>query len=223
MATKTRAVVWIGGAAGDGIASTGDIFCKTASRMGLWVCAYNSYQSVIRGGHVYYQVQIGGGEKVLSHGDQPDILVALNQDTITRHAEKVLENGAIIFNKDKIKVEALNLKLRKNVQLLGIPVDELSKGYEKNPVMQNTIDCGALIQMLGMDWPTFEGSVTAIFGKKKAEVAELNIKLAKAGADFAKTHFKPLDIKLQGDGKKRGIVTGNAMFAFGALAGGRSE
>ena len=66
MSTKDRAVVWIGGAAGDGIASTGDIFCKTASRMGLWVVAYNSYQSVIRGGHVYYQLQIGGGEKVLS-------------------------------------------------------------------------------------------------------------------------------------------------------------
>lgn len=218
MSTKNRAVVWIGGAAGDGIASTGDIFCKTASRMGLWVCAYNSYQSVIRGGHVYYQVQIGGGEKVLSHGDQPDVLVALNQDTINRHAEKVLENGAIIFNKDKIKVE--NLKLRKNVQLIGIPVSELTKEYGANPVMQNTVDCGALIQILGLDWKTFETSVNAIFGKKKPEIAELNINIAKKGADFSQANFKALDIKLSGDGKKRAIATGNAMIAFGALTGG---
>ncbi len=188
--------------------------------MGLWVCAYNSYQSVIRGGHVYYQVQLGGGEQVLSHGDEPDVLVALNQDTINRHAEKVLENGIIIFNKDKFKVEGLNLKLRKNVQLIGIPVDQLTKDFEKNPVQQNTVDCGALIEVLGLDWTAFESAVQAIFGKKKPELAELNIKLAKNGAEFAKANFKPLNVKFVGDGKKRAIATGNAMFAFGALAGG---
>jgi 2-oxoglutarate ferredoxin oxidoreductase subunit alpha len=218
MPTKNRAVVWIGGAAGDGIASTGDIFCKTASRMGMWVCAYNSYQSVIRGGHVYYQVQIGGGDQVLSHGDQPDVLLALNQDTVDRHAEKVLEGGAIIFNKDKIKVEGL--KLRSNVQLIGIPVDELTKEFGRNPVMQNTVDSGALINILGLDWGIFEESINSIFGKKKSEIAQLNINLAKKGAEFAKSNAKPLNIALKGDGKKRAIVTGNAMMAFGALAGG---
>lgn len=218
MPTKSRAVVWIGGAAGDGIASTGDIFCKTASRMGMWVCAYNSYQSVIRGGHVYYQVQIGGGEQILSHGDEPDVLLALNQDTVDRHAEKVLAGGAIIFNKDKIKVEGL--KLRPNVQVIGIPVEELTKEYGRNPVMQNTVDCGAMVQILGLDWAIFEESINAIFGKKKSEIAQLNVNLAKKGAEFAKANAKPLDVKLKGDGKKRGIVTGNAMMAFGALAGG---
>src|SRR5687768_16460491 len=166
MATKNRAVVWIGGAAGEGIASTGDIFCKTASRMGLWVFAYNSYQSVIRGGHVYYQLQVGGGEKVLSQGDEPDVLVALNQDTIDRHAAKVLEGGAIIFNKDKIKIE--NIALRKNVQVIAIPVDELTKEFIRNPVMQNTVDSCALIQILGLDWSVFEGAIRSIFGAKKS-------------------------------------------------------
>jgi 2-oxoglutarate ferredoxin oxidoreductase subunit alpha len=224
MATKDRAVVWIGGAAGEGIASTGDIFCKTASRMGMWVFAYNSYQSVIRGGHVYYQVQIGGGAKILSQGDAPDVLVALNQDTIDRHATKVAEGGAIIFNKDKIKVE--NLKLNKNVQVIGVPVDELIKSaltdatVKPNPVMQNTVDSGVLIQLLGLDWATFEGSVRSIFGAKKSEIAELNIKLANKGAEFAKTNAKALAIALKGDGKKRAIATGNSMIAFGALTGG---
>ncbi len=218
MAAKTRAVVRIGGAAGEGIASTGDIFCKTASRMGMWVFAYNSYQSVIRGGHVYYQVQVGGGEKVLSHGDDPDVLVALNQDTIDRHAGIVAEGGAIIFNKDKIKAE--NLKLRPNVQIIGIPVEELTKDHGRNPVMQNTVDSGALIHLLGLDWNVFESAIRAIFGSKKSEIADLNIKLAAKGKEFAQANGKPLDIKLQGDGKKRALSTGNTMFAFGALAGG---
>ncbi len=218
MATKDRAVVWIGGAAGDGIASTGDIFCKTASRMGLWVFAYNSYQSVIRGGHVYYQVQIGGGDKVLSQGDEPNVLVALNQDTIDRHAAKVTEGGAIIFNKDKIKLEGITI--RKNVQVIAIPVEELTKEFGRNPVMQNTVDSGALIHLLGLDWSVYEGAIKSIFGSKKSEIAELNIKLAGKGAEFAKSNFKPLDIKMKGDGKKRAIATGNAMIAFGALTGG---
>ncbi|MCG3206188.1 MAG: 2-oxoglutarate oxidoreductase subunit KorA [Elusimicrobia bacterium] len=218
MSTKDRAVVWIGGAAGEGIASTGDIFCKTASRMGLWVFAYNSYQSVIRGGHVYYQVQIGGGEKVLSQGDEPDVLVALNQDTMNRHAAKVVEGGAIIFNQDKIKCE--NIPLRKNVQLIGIPVEKLTAEFGRNPVMQNTVDSGALIQILGLDWATYEGAIRSIFGSKKSEIADLNIKLASKGAEFAKAGFKPLNIKVQGDGKKRAIATGNSMIAFGALTGG---
>ncbi len=218
MSTKERAVVWIGGAAGEGIASTGDIFCKTASRMGMWVFAYNSYQSVIRGGHVYYQVQIGGGDKILSQGDEPDVLVALNQDTIDRHAAKVVEGGAIIFNKDKIKIEGITL--RKNVQIIGIPVEELTKEFGRNPVMQNTVDSGALIQVLGMDWGVYEGSIKSIFGAKKSEIADLNIKLAAKGAEFAKANFKALNIKLKGDGKKRAIATGNSMIAFGALTGG---
>lgn len=220
MSERTRAVVRIGGAAGEGIASTGDIFAKTASRMGLWVYAYNSYQSVIRGGHVYYQMQIGGGEKILSHGDEPDVLVALNQDTVKRHANKVKENGAIIFNSDKIKLDPAQFSLRPNVQVIGIPVKELTQEFGSSPIMQNTVDTGALVHLLGLDWGVFEGSIKTIFGSKKAEIAELNIKLAIRGRDYAKAHGKQLSIALKGDGKKRGIATGNSMFAFGALAGG---
>jgi len=218
MANQNRTVVRVGGAAGDGIASSGDIVTKTAARMGLWVYSYNSYQSVIRGGHVYYQMQIGGGDKVLSHGDDPDVLIALNQDTIKRHASKVKENGAIIFNSDKIKVE--NIPLQKNVQLLGLPVNDLTKEFERNPIMQNTVDNGALVYLLGLKWPTFEGAIQSIFGKKKVEVAQTNIAVAKRGFEFAKTHFKPLNVSLKGDGKIRAVVTGNSMFAFGALTGG---
>jgi len=218
MSLKSRVTLRIGGAAGDGIASTGDIVCKTASRSGLHVFAYNSYQSVIRGGHVFYQVQIGAGEKVLSQGESPDVLVALNQDTLKRHASFVNENGVIIFNKDKIKPEGLTLQ--KNVQILGIPVDELTKAFGRSPIMQNTVASGALVQLLRLDWSLHESSIRSIFGSKKSEIADLNIRLAKAGADYAAANAKPLEVRLQGDGQKRAFATGNAMFGFGALVGG---
>ena len=47
---KTFAI-GIGGAAGQGVATPGDIFAKIFSRRGLHLNAYNAYQSIIRGGH----------------------------------------------------------------------------------------------------------------------------------------------------------------------------
>ena len=45
--------VGIGGAAGQGIATPGDIFRKIFSRRGLRLNAYNAYPSIIRGGHSF--------------------------------------------------------------------------------------------------------------------------------------------------------------------------
>jgi len=219
MSDKNQVVIRVGGAAGDGIASAGDIIAKTASRMGLWVFAYNSYQSVIRGGHVYYQMRVGGGDQILSHGDDPDVLIALNQDSIKRHAATVKENGLIIFNKDKIKIE--NIPLKKNVQVIAIPVTELTQEFGRNPIMQNTVDSGALVHLLGLDWATYEGAINSIFGSKKTEIAQTNIKVALKGKEFGKANGKPLDLELKGDGKNRAIVTGSnilkkvGLFGFG--------
>ncbi len=98
--------IGIAGAAGDGLDKSGDTLAKTCGRLGLHVYAYNSYQSIIRGGHIWLMVRIGE-EKVRSHGDGMSALVALNQDAIERHASKVEEGGVIIFNSDKIKVDSL--------------------------------------------------------------------------------------------------------------------
>src|SRR2546425_12260382 len=84
--------IGIGGAAGDGLDKSGDTLAKSVSRRGLHVCAYNSYQSIIRGGHIWLRVRIGE-EKVYSHGDHLNLLIALNQDTVERHAREVEAGG----------------------------------------------------------------------------------------------------------------------------------
>jgi 2-oxoglutarate/2-oxoacid ferredoxin oxidoreductase subunit alpha len=47
---KQTFAIGIGGAAGQGVATPGDIFAKIFSRRGLHLNAYNAYQSIIRGG-----------------------------------------------------------------------------------------------------------------------------------------------------------------------------
>src|SRR5437879_7600128 len=56
---KNDLVFRIGGAAGDGVSSTAESFAKMSARSGLHTWTYSSYQSVIRGGHVWTQIRGG--------------------------------------------------------------------------------------------------------------------------------------------------------------------
>src|SRR5579875_2369188 len=73
--------VGIGGAAGQGVATPGDIFAKIFSRRGLHLNAYNAYQSIIRGGHTFLTIR-AGVEPVTNMGDTLELLIPLNQDTM---------------------------------------------------------------------------------------------------------------------------------------------
>ena len=58
----------IGGAAGQGIATPGNILARIFVRRGLHLYAYNAYQSIIRGGHIFLTMRIKDQE-VHTHGD----------------------------------------------------------------------------------------------------------------------------------------------------------
>ena len=51
--TKVDLSIAIGGAAGQGIATPGDILARIFVRRGLHLNAYNAYQSIVRGGHIF--------------------------------------------------------------------------------------------------------------------------------------------------------------------------
>jgi 2-oxoglutarate ferredoxin oxidoreductase subunit alpha len=94
--------IGIGGAAGQGVATPGDIFAKIFSRRGLHLNAYNAYQSIIRGGHTFLMIRTGP-EPVTNMGDTLELLIPLNQDTMDRHLGLLREGGACIYNADTIK------------------------------------------------------------------------------------------------------------------------
>ena len=49
--------IGIGGAAGQGIATPGNIMARILARRGLSLNAYNAYQSIIRGGHTFLTIR----------------------------------------------------------------------------------------------------------------------------------------------------------------------
>jgi 2-oxoglutarate ferredoxin oxidoreductase subunit alpha len=93
--------VAIGGAAGQGVATPGDIFAKIFSRRGLHLNAYNAYQSIIRGGHTFLTVRTGP-DPLTNMGDRLDLLIPLNQDTMDRHLGLLAAGAACLYNADLI-------------------------------------------------------------------------------------------------------------------------
>src|SRR5713226_4070885 len=67
----------IGGAAGQGIATPGNILARILVRRGLHVNVYDAYQSIIRGGHIFLTLRTSD-QPIGSHGDKLDMLFALN-------------------------------------------------------------------------------------------------------------------------------------------------
>ena len=92
----------IGGAAGQGIATPGNILARILVRRGLHVNVYDAYQSIIRGGHIFLTLRTSD-QPVLSHGDKLDVLIALNQDTMDRHLTLMGAGSAVLYNVDRIR------------------------------------------------------------------------------------------------------------------------
>jgi 2-oxoglutarate ferredoxin oxidoreductase subunit alpha len=210
--------VGIGGAAGDGSGATGDNLAKVCSRLGLHVFAYNSYQSLVRGGHVWLRLRIGA-QKVMTHGDHLNLLIGLNQDTLDRHAREVVPGGGILYN-ERLKV--VQDDLQPGVQLYPLPIRELLQPFGRQTVLQNTIALGGLFWLLSLDLDVLEGVIKEIFGgrRKSEEIVASNVGAARAGYQYMREHYPALGYTWQFTGKARMVVSGNEMFGLGALAAG---
>src|SRR5881628_2315014 len=206
--------VSIGGAAGQGVATPGDIFARIFARRGLHVNAYNAYQSIIRGGHTFLTIRTGP-EKVTNFGDRIDLLIPLNQDTIDRHLHLMRSGSAVVFNGDTIKPK----DRADGVQFCPIPVNELSKG-SRSKVEQNTLALAASLNMMGVGFQPLEEVLTEQFKKKGDAVVRENVSVARAGYDYAATNFKPFPDPLPMTDARYAVLSGNIALAMGGVAAG---
>jgi 2-oxoglutarate ferredoxin oxidoreductase subunit alpha len=214
----TEITVGIAGAAGDGLDRTGDTLARTAARLGLHLFTYNSYQSLIRGGHTWLRLRLSEA-KVDNHGDHLNILMALGEDGFERHAREVEPGGAIVYNSGRFTADPVLVP--KGVTLVPLPVPELIAPLGKlPPVMQNTAALGALLHLAGLDLEATADILQETFKKKGPEVIEQNVSVLKAGHAYAAQRFAPLQLPWRFSRKRRPVVTGNHMMALGAVAGG---
>ncbi|MDP6452036.1 MAG: 2-oxoacid:acceptor oxidoreductase family protein, partial [SAR202 cluster bacterium] len=214
MSGKFDFALAIGGGAGQGIATPGDILARVLIRRGLHLGTFNAYQSIVRGGHIFLTIRIGDHE-VRNHGDNLDLLVCLNQDTMDRHLELMGPGTRIIYNNEMVKVG----EPREGALLCGIPVNGLTDSG-RNPLVQNTVAIGATSYLIGLDFQDLADAMTLRFQRQGQAVIDQNVNVARIGFDYAKDNFEPYSTPLPTGPRPMAVWTGNDAISMGAAAAG---
>src|SRR5256714_5448863 len=149
--------VGIGGAAGQGVATPGNILAKLFARRGLHVNAYNAYQSIIRGGHTFLTIRTSE-EPVRCMGDDLAMLIPLNQDTMDRHLGLMRAGASVLYDQDRVKPGAT----AEGVQLCPLPLAELAK----NILYYNTAAVAAVLRLVSVELKPFEEMLAQQFKRK---------------------------------------------------------
>ncbi len=209
----------VGGAQGEGIDSTGEIFALTLHRMGYYVYTYRHFMSLIKGGHTNYKVRISPVQR-RHRGDGLDLLVAFDQGSIDFSLPEMSPGSAIIY--DSTSFEG-RIPEGRNITLIPIPLTQMARDLGM-VIMKNMVAIGASAALVGLPQDAFEGYLEERFGKKGDAVVETNRKVLAAGYNYALEHTdwrKPLPgLPEASKGKKRLFMHGNDAVALGAVVAG---
>jgi len=197
----------IGGEAGQGIQTVGQLLALVCRQAGLYVMAINDFESRIRGGHSFFQVRISD-RPVQAPDHRIHLLVALDEKTAKAHAAELVPGGIILMEKEG--------GLNKDV--VPVPFIELAKQTGAR-ITSNTVAAGACLAILGAPFGILKQILSEQFGQKSKDILEKNIKAAELGYGAVKrTSFKwAFGWKKT---RPRGILMeGSKAVALGALAG----
>ncbi|WP_024876401.1 2-oxoacid:acceptor oxidoreductase subunit alpha [Saccharomonospora piscinae] len=245
-----RVVIRFAGDSGDGMQLTGDRFTSEAAAFGNDLATLPNYPAEIRApqgtipGVSSFQVHFADYD-ILTPGDRPDVLVAMNPAALKANLGDVPRGGMVIVNTDEFT--------KRNLSKVGYEADPLGddslSAFEVYEVAMSTLTQGALADTglgkkdaercknmfaLGLlSWmyhrPT-EGTEAFLREKfaAKPPIAEANILAFRAGWNYGetteafKTTFEVAPAKLPRGTYRQ--ITGNTALAYGIVAAGqRSE
>ena len=214
ISTKT-VVVRIGGEAGEGTVTLGEMFTRVAARDGLEVYTFRTYPSEIKGGQVLFQTRLGT-ERVLSEGDAADVLVAMNLKGWQENLDDFHPQGILIYDPDTVP----NPEARGR-QVYPVPVTKIAQSFDfvrgKNLVM-----VGALAWFFRLQLETAQAVVRRSMGRH-AEVLEKNLHALEEGYAYAREHFPDTfayALPLLEKPVERLLLSGSEAMALGALEAG---
>src|SRR5437016_10346451 len=140
------------------------------------------------------------------------MLIPLNQDTMDRHLERMRSGSAVLYDGERLKPG----RSAEGVQLCPLPLNELAK----NVLYYNTAAVAAVLRLVRVELKPFEDMLAQQFKRKGDAVVAENVTAARAGYDYAGTHFKPYAFSLPDTGKRLAVATGNESLAMGGVAAG---
>ncbi len=208
--------IMVGGEAGQGVATVGQILSKAFVRGGYHVFGDQDYESRIRGGHNFFRTRVSD-RPVYGIVEKLNLIIALNEETIKLHVRELAagQPSGVIYDSEKIK------DLPETGAALGLPLVAIAKKEAGSETMANTVAMGSAFGLIDFDFPVLEKLIHEQF-HSSGEKAQKNVKAARAGYDFARANFQgKMDLKVpaRGDLKKM-FIDANQSIAMGALAAG---
>jgi 2-oxoglutarate ferredoxin oxidoreductase subunit alpha len=209
----------IGGAAGDGVESSGSGFCKAITRSGLYAFGLPDYYSRIRGGHNFFSIRVSD-HPLNAHSEPVHLLLALTAETIPRHRDKVVKGGAIVYD-TKLKIAPEDLE-GDSVRFIGIPMSEVAQEKAGTSLARNTLVLGFAAGLTGLDLSALQSVIRDNFRRKGQAVVDGNLAAVEWGYREGIRHAEHFAFRLQSipEAPERMALNGTEAFALGALAGG---
>lgn len=205
-----RAVVRFAGDSGDGMQTVGEQFTDSSALYGNDIRTFPDFPAEIRApagtlpGVSGFQIQFGS-EPVLTPGDAPDALVAMNPAALKTNLSDLIPTGMLVVNEDAFSEDNLKLagyesnpledeNLIQSYQLIRIPMTELTKqALADSPLKPSQrVRCKNFFALGFMFWTydrPIEHTIKWIEKKwaGKTEIIEANVKVLKAGYYFGDT------------------------------------
>jgi 2-oxoglutarate/2-oxoacid ferredoxin oxidoreductase subunit alpha len=210
-----------GGEAGDGVFAVSDMLALMFARAGLEILTTQTYSSRIRGGHINASVRVAEQE-LLSQGDELDLLIALDLETVELHRKTVRDGGIILYDNSQGEIDFGDLEQRQ-VSVFPIPARKIARERLSAPIMKNIVMTGAALTAINFD-PEFEflgGLIRERFLQKGEKVVAKNLEAAAAGRELVLQANKAIHYKMEKRERPRKmLLQGSDAVSFGALVAG---
>ncbi len=193
-----KKTILIGGKAGQGIARTSAFLGKIFTKAGFYVFNYRDYPSLIRGGHNFNILSISDSP-IFSFEREFDIILALDQKTITLYKKNLKKGGFILGDKTLRDEKLQEVNLKEILEKLNLP-----------SIFGNNILIGWLGKYFGIPFKIISKTTKEEFGEK----AEKIIKSIKEGY---KLSFEKEKLKIK---KEKIFLSGTEGIGLGALKAG---
>lgn len=203
----------IGGEAGQGLVSVGNILLKAIAKEGWYLFAHQDYESRIRGGHNFFQIRLGR-DPVYSWESQVDVLVALDAASIKLHRDELKPSGVVLYD------PSLTKEKYQEEKFLEVPFVEIAQQHGQK-LMANAAAAGAVWALLSNDSRVVEDVLTKMFSRKGTDVVEANKQVASSGFSVVASRFGSQPKPAKPDQpRERVLMKGNDALPLGALAAG---
>lgn len=215
---STDFTVRVGGdSAAGGIVTTGEIFARIAAYSGLEIYTTRTIPAEIKGGHVMFQVR-ASVDPVYSQGDDLDMLIAFDQESIDKYYGLIKQGGFLIYNSNDGKPPEPN-----GVKQFGLPLNDVAKSINFTRG-RNIVTIGAMVKLFGLPYDKAEEMVRKQLGKKK-ELLDQNLLALKTGYEYVEENISKespyhLIQAEAGAADDRLVMSGNQALAIGAIAAG---